>query len=85
MAQTVKYLPAVQDTQVRSFGREDPLEDSMAIHSSILAWRIPTGEGAWWAVVHGDTKSWTQVRDSALQIPLVTVFVFCICDSIFIL
>ena len=40
MAQTVKCLPAMRETQVRSLGREDPLEKEMATHSSILAWRI---------------------------------------------
>ena len=39
--QWVKNLPAVQDTQVRSLGKEDPLEKVMATHSSILAWKIP--------------------------------------------
>ena len=37
----VKDLPAMQEIQVRSLGREDPLEKRMATHSSILAWRIP--------------------------------------------
>ena len=41
VAQTVKNLPAMQETQVRSLGWEDPLEKGMATHSSILAWRIP--------------------------------------------
>ena len=41
MGQTVKNLPAMQDTWVRSLGREDPLEKRMVTHSSILAWRIP--------------------------------------------
>ena len=41
MAQIVKNLPAMQETWVRSLGREDPLEKEMATHSSILAWRIP--------------------------------------------
>ena len=40
MAQRVKHLPVMQETQVRSLGREDPLEKEMATHSSILAWRI---------------------------------------------
>ena len=40
MAQTVKRLPAMQETQVRSLGHEDPLEKEMATHSSILAWEI---------------------------------------------
>ena len=43
-AHTVKNLPAVQETQVRSLGWEDPLEKGMATHSSILAWRIPWSE-----------------------------------------
>ena len=41
VAQMVKNLPAMQETWVRSLGQEDPLEKEMAIHSSILAWRIP--------------------------------------------
>ena len=44
VAQTVKNLPAMQETSVRSLGWEDPLEKGMAIHSSILAWRIPWAE-----------------------------------------
>ena len=40
----VKNSPAVQETQVRSLGRKDPLEEDMATHSSILAWRIPWTE-----------------------------------------
>ena len=41
MAQTVKNLPAMQETGVGSLGQEDSLEKGMASHSSILAWRIP--------------------------------------------
>ena len=41
MAQTVKNLPAVRETQVQSMGQEDPLEKGGATHSSILAWKIP--------------------------------------------
>ena len=44
MAQMVKNLPAMEDTQVESLGWEDPLEKVMATHSSILAWRIPWTE-----------------------------------------
>ena len=40
MAQMVKNLPAIQETQVQSLNQEDPLENGMATHSSILAWRI---------------------------------------------
>ena len=41
MAQMVKRLPAVQEAQVQSLGREDPLEKEMATQSSTLAWKIP--------------------------------------------
>ena len=41
VAQRLKRLPAMQETWVRSLGREDPLEKEMATHSSILAWKIP--------------------------------------------
>ena len=41
MAQRLKRLPTMQETWVRSLGREDPLEKEMTTHSSILAWRIP--------------------------------------------
>ena len=41
VAQTIKQLPAMRETQVRSLGREDSLENEMATHSSILAWKIP--------------------------------------------
>ena len=41
IAQTVKHLPAIWETQVQSLGQEDPLEKEMAPHSSTLAWKIP--------------------------------------------
>ena len=44
MAQTVKNLPPMWETQVRSLGWEDPLEKEMATHSSIIAWKIPWTE-----------------------------------------
>ena len=44
VAQTVKHLPAMWETQVRFLGQEDPLEKEMAIHSSNLAWKIPWTE-----------------------------------------
>ena len=44
MAQMVKKLPAMQETQLRSLGWEDPLEKGRAIHSSILVWEIPKAE-----------------------------------------
>ena len=48
MAQTVKNLPAMQETWVRNLGWEDPLEKEMATHSSILAWGIPWTEEPGW-------------------------------------
>ena len=56
MAQMVKNILAMQETQVRSLSQEDPLEKEVATHSSILAWRIPWTRGAWWATVHGIGK-----------------------------
>ena len=53
VAHMVKNLPATQETQVRSLHREYPLEEGMATHSSILAWRILMDREAWWATVHG--------------------------------
>ena len=44
MAQVVKNLPTVQETWVQSLGQEDPLEEEVATHSSILAWKIPWSE-----------------------------------------
>ena len=59
MAQMVKNPPAMQETWVRFLGWDDPLEEGMATHSSILAWRIPVERGAWQAIVYGIAKSWT--------------------------
>ena len=59
----MKNLLVMQETWVRSLGWEEPLEEGMATHSGILAWRIPTDRGAWWAAVHGVTKSQTGLRD----------------------
>ena len=57
VAQTVKNLPTMQETQVQSLGQEDSLEKEMATHSSILAWRSPWTEEP--DGLHGVTKSWT--------------------------
>ena len=53
----VENLPAMQEMWVGSLGWEHPLEEGMATHSSILAWRIPMDRGAWQGIVHGVTKS----------------------------
>ena len=63
VAQMVKNPPVMRETWVQSLGWEDPLEEGMATHSSILAWRIPVERGAWRAIVHGVTKSWPQLKD----------------------
>ena len=61
--QTVKNLPAVRETWVRPLGWKEPLEEDMATHTSILAWRILMDRGARRATVYGVTKSWTQLND----------------------
>ena len=63
VAQSRKNSPATQQTWVRSLGWETPLEEAMATHSSILAWRIRMDRGAWWAAVHGVTKSCTRLSN----------------------
>ena len=59
----VKNLPVIQETRVQSLGGEDPLEEEMATHPSILAWKIPWTRGAWWAIVHGLTESYIRVTE----------------------
>ena len=59
VAQTIKNLPAMLETWVQSLGWEDPLEEGVATHSSILTWRIPMDRGAWQTTVLGVAKSWT--------------------------
>ena len=52
--------PPVNDEDEGSIpGLEDPPEEGMATHSTILAWRIPMNREAWWATVHEIAKSWT--------------------------
>ena len=57
VAQMVKNLPALWETWVQSLGKEDPLEEEMANHSSILP-RESMDRGAWWVIVHGVANSW---------------------------
>ena len=59
VSQTVQNPPAMWETRVRSLDWEDPLEKGMAIHSSILVWRIPMDRGAWRAAVPRVAKSQT--------------------------
>ena len=57
VAQTVKNLPAMRETWVQSLGWEDSLEEDMATHFSVLAWRIPMDREAWWASLWGRKES----------------------------
>ena len=59
VAQLVKNLSAMQETQVQSLDHEDALEEEMATHSSIPAWGLPWTEEPGWATVHGVSKSQT--------------------------
>ena len=59
MAQMVKNPPAMLKMWVLSLGWEDALEEGMATHSSILAWRKSMDRGAWWATIYGVSKSQT--------------------------
>ena len=63
VAQMVKNLPAVQEIWVQSLGWEDPLQNGMATHCSILAWRIPWTEEPGGATVYGVPKIWTRLSD----------------------
>ena len=62
MAQMVMNLPVMWETWFQSLGWEDPLEEGMATHSSILAWRLPWTEKPG-GLVHGVAKSRTQLSD----------------------
>ena len=63
MTQMVNNLPAMLETWVQSLGWEDPLKESIATHSGILAWRFRMDRGAWGATGHGVTKSQTQLSN----------------------
>ena len=65
VAQTVKNPPAMQETWVQPLALEDPLEEDMATHASIPAWRIPMDGEAWRATVHGARKRQTRLNDEA--------------------
>ena len=70
VAQMVKNLLVMWEIWVWYLGQEDPLEEGMATHSSILAWRIPAGRGAWWATVHGGLKGSDITKYSTGQLRL---------------
>ena len=76
----VKNLPAVQETQIRSLGREDPLEKEMATHCSILAWKVP------WTEEPGGLQSMGSQRaghDGATNTYTYTLVVFLLKQSDF--
>ena len=78
----VKNLPEMQETWVQSLGWEDPLEESMAAQSSILAWRIPMDRGAWGATVQGCTELHTTKHSTGRREDkaLVTQLCLTLCD-----
>ena len=53
----------MQETRIQSLSLEDPLEEEMAAHSSILAWRIPMDRGAWWGTVLGVAENLTRLSN----------------------
>ena len=63
IAQLVKNPPAVRETWVQSLGWQEPLEEGMETHSSVLIWRIPMHRGAWRVTVHGVAKRRTRLSD----------------------
>ena len=63
IAQLVKNLPAMQEARVGSLGQEEPLQNEMATHSSILAWRIPWTEEPGGLQSAGSQKSQTRPSD----------------------
>ena len=73
MAQSVKSLPAMWETQVQSQGWEDPLEKEMATPSSILLWKITWTEEPG-ATVHGVTKSWARLRNEKVSLCPLMIF-----------
>ena len=70
MAQPVKSLPAMQETQVQSLGWEDPSEKGMATHSSILAWKIP-----WTEEPGGLYSSWSHKESDSTEQLTLSVFI----------
>ena len=56
VAHIAKNLPAIQETQARSLGWENPLEKGMATHTTVLCLDNPIDRGAWWVAVHGSQR-----------------------------
>ena len=86
MAQTVKCLPTMRETQVPSLGQEDPLEKEMATHSSILAWKIPWTEELDWLLSMGSQRvrhDWATSLSIYLRIWLIITNSSLLCDKHF--
>ena len=66
------------ETWVRALGWEDPLDEGMVTHSSVLAWRIPMDRGAWWATVHRVAKSQTQLKQLNMHTHKHMLFNLCL-------
>ena len=67
MVLVVRNLPGMQEIWVGSLGREDPLEEGIATHSNILAWRIPRTEEPGGLQSIASQKSWTQLNQLSMQ------------------
>ena len=82
VAQMVKHLLAMWETQIWSLGQEDPLEKEMATHSSVFFLENSMDGGSWWAIVHSVTKSWTELSTftSLLLSSLIHWFLRCLCS-----
>ena len=76
VAQTVKHLPTMGETQVRSLGREDPLEKKIATHSSILAWRIPGTEDSPQGRKESDTTEATNMHAYTFFFKLFSIMAY---------
>ena len=72
LAQLVKNPPAMQEMQLWSLGLEDPLEEGMATHTSILSWRIPIDRAAWWDTVHGVVRARSDLATKPALISVTT-------------
>ena len=84
VVQTVKNLPAMRETWASSLGWEDPLDEGMATHYSIIAWNIPMDRGAWregyspWSHKESDTTKRlliAQHKDICTQIFMIVLFI----------
>ena len=85
VAQLVKNPPAMQETRVPSLGWEDPLEEGMATHSGILAWRIPQMEEPGGLQSMGVAKRRTRLRGSAQHSMHVYMYPLTVCLSLLLL